>query len=300
MLHVGLDAGGTTTRLLARAPGARDDLALQGLGANPSRVGMEEAAQRLGALLREALRRRPEARLAAVCAGVAGAGSEAHRQALETYLAELLDAEAPEHLHVVHDAAIALEAAFGEGSGVVVIAGTGPVVFARSRAGAVRRAGGWGYLLGDEGSGFALGRAGLQAVAHALDGGPPTHLRALFAGRHELAAREAILHRLYQTDWPLQDAAALVLGGAAAGDAIARRLLDEQTTALARQAAWLAQQGAATEPRIALFGGLTGHETYVRALRRALRQKLPDWPAAPASKAPVEGALHLALRLAPA
>ncbi len=301
-LYIGLDAGGTTTRLLARAQPGGAEVRLEGAGANPARLGLEAAARRLADLVQQTLRQARAERpgthvpIAALCAGVAGAGSE--QQALADALRRQLKGDAPEHLCGVHDATIALQAAFGAGSGLILIAGTGSVAYARAEDGALHRTGGWGYLLGDEGSGFALGRLGLQAVAHVLDGGPPTCLQALFAERFDLAAREAILHQVYHAQWPLQDAAPLVLEAADAGDAVAARILREQTGALARQAAWAATQCASVAPRCALFGGLTGSPVYVGVLRRALGRTLPTWPVEVAATPPVAGALRLALRTA--
>lgn len=306
-LYIGLDAGGSTTELLGRlVPDANGDqgangnpaadLRLQGPGTNPNRVGTEEAARRLAALVRQALQHHPAARLASVYAGIAGAGSDEEQHNLALRLRRALGGDAPASVHVVHDALIALEAAFGAGSGLIAIAGTGSVVFARATDGSVRRSGGWGYAIGDEGSGYALGCAALRAIAHTFDGGPPTRLRALLAEEHGLATREAIIQRVYHTKWPLQEAAGLVLRAAAAGDAVAQRIIEEQTTALARQVAWLAEQEPPVEPRLALIGGLTNEAVYVEALHAALHRALPEWTIHSTPDAPVTGALRLALR----
>ncbi len=298
-LYIGLDAGGSTTELLGRVvPGAdgTGDLCLQGPGTNPNRVGTEEAAQGMADLVRQAMRRIPSARLVSVYAGVAGAGSAEEQQDLAARLRRALGDEAPPSVHVVHDALIALEAAFGEGSGLIVIAGTGSVVFARAEDGTVRRGGGWGYAIGDEGSGYALARAALRAIGHAFDGGPPARLRTLLAEEHGLHTREAIIERVYHTKWPLQEAAGLVLRAAAAGDAIAQRILEEQTAALAQQVVWLAEREPPVEPRLALIGGLTNEAVYVEAFHAALYRALPDWTIHPTPEAPVTGALRLALR----
>ncbi len=296
-LYVGLDAGGSKTELLARSSTGTEDLRLHGPGANPKRVGTETAVRVLADLVREAQHRYPEARLATVCAGVAGAGSEADQQQLATLLHRSLQAPGSCTIHVVHDAAIALEAAFGAGSGVILIAGTGSVAYARTPAGTLERTGGWGYLLGDEGGGYAIGREGLRAAAHAIDGGPSTRLRALLAGRHDLPSRQALLHHVYQTDWPLQETAALVLEAAGEGDAVASRIIDEQTASLADQVAWLAARCPTTTRRMALFGGLMNEALYVDVLRKALRHHLPDWSICRVAAAPSTGALQLALRL---
>ena len=303
-LHIGLDAGGSNTELLARLSSEEDELHLCGPGANPKRTGMDEAAHVLADLVRQALGQYPGARLTSVCAGVAGAGSEARQQKLAARLRCELGEDATEaNLCLVHDARIALEAAFGNESGVIVIAGTGSAVFARTETGKHMRTGGWGYILGDEGSGYALGRAGLRAVARALDGGQSTLLQTLLPDEYGAESRTAFIRGVYDAEESLEDVAVLALEAAEAGDAVATRLLDEQTTLLARQVSWLAEhstseQAASLAPRVALFGGLTNNATYVAALRRALHEHLPDWSVQPAPDAPVTGALRLALRQA--
>ena len=81
------------------------------------------------------------------------------------------------HVEVTNDAAILLAAGTPDGWGVALVSGTGSIAFGRAPDGRTARGGGWGYLLGDEGSAYALVLAGLQAVARAADGrGEPTCL----------------------------------------------------------------------------------------------------------------------------
>ncbi len=294
-LYVGLDAGGSKTHLLAASSPGEAPLSLAGAAANVQRQGVEEAARVLAALVLAALRQRPDAALRAVCAGVAGAGLASDREALAEALRRRLGEAAPPHLVIVHDAAIALEGAFEGGSGVIVIVGTGSISFARTRAGVLLRAGGWGYLFGDEGSGHALGVEALRAVAHAIDGGPATRLQRLLAERHGLATAEALVRRVYREGWPVQQAAPLVVEAAAAGDAEAQRIVGAQTHALAQQVHWLAQRSDDVAPRLALLGGLTEAAYYRDALAAALHAALPGWLVQEPAHAPVAGALRMAI-----
>lgn len=295
--YVGIDAGGTRTRLHAAGADGPVLHTQTGPAAHLRRQGVEAVAETLAALLREVPAAHPGVQLETVCAGVAGGGDPADTEALAAQLRQVLGAATPARLHVVHDAEIALEAAFSGESGVIVIAGTGSIIYARGETGATHRAGGWGYLLGDEGSGFTLGRLGLQAVAAAFDGGPPTRLRTLLARRHGLATPEALRRRVYREGWALQHAAPLVLEAAAGGDAVARRILTEQTHALARQVGYLARRAEAVTPRVALLGGLSEEAPYQEAFAEALARVLPAWPLQKPDGPPVEGALRLARRL---
>lgn len=293
-VYVGVDAGGSKTKLTARSAEGTNEVHLEGPGANPQRIGVDAAAQRLLQLIRRAMRHFPDATSIAVCAGVAGAGQTDDQNDLDARIRRGIDAWQVESVQVVHDAAIALEAAFEGGSGIVVIAGTGSVVFARTTAGTRERVGGWGYLLGDEGSGHAIGREGLSAVADAMDGGPATRLRAAVAERYGLDTRDALIHRIYGEEWAVQEVAPLVIEASASGDAVARAIVADQADKLAQQVEWLTDRNDAISPRIALTGGLIREAHYAKVFEEALDRRLPDWTLTTPMHPPVIGALHLA------
>ena len=295
---VGLDAGGSKTQLIAEWEGASERIDRRGPAANPQRVGTDESVQVLSALIQKGLPAQRPVDYLSVCAGVAGAGRPDEQQALADRLRRTLGDDARSvSVEVVHDACIALDAAFGAESGLVVIAGTGSVVLARTRAGATHRVGGWGHLLGDPGSGYALGRAGLRAVAAAFDGGADTSLRPRVAEEYGVDERAALIHWVYQDRPPLQDVAPLVIEAAADGDAVATDILTAQVNELARQVEWLLGETDDVAPRIALLGGMLQNEHYAAALRRALADRAPDWSVEELRREPVMGALRRARRL---
>jgi len=295
-LFIGLDVGGSKTELLASCSPDDAPVRLTGPGANAQRLGLEATAQTLATLIHRALHEHPDCQLAAICAGVAGAGRRDDQETLTRHLLHELDIASPPHIQIVHDARIALEAAFEDGSGVVVIVGTGSVVFGRARDDSLQRIGGWGYLLGDEGSGFALGQSGLRAVAHAIDGGPDTTLRAEVAERFDLDSRDELIHQVYQRNWPIQDVAPLVIEAAGAGDPVAQRIVDDHTHRLAQQVGWLVEQSSDMDSRIALLGGLAREASYATAMTQALQDVLPGWTVDVLKQRPVVGALRLAAR----
>ena len=168
VIVVGVDGGGTRTRVLV-ADERGTVLAEAAGGPSAVRPGEAEAsADVISALVRDALINAELGHLRprALCAGVAGTGREDSREALWRALVELDVADET----VVHsDAAIALDDAFGDGPGVMLIVGTGSMALGRGPTGRTARAGGWGPILGDEGSGAWLGRRALGSVAAASD-----------------------------------------------------------------------------------------------------------------------------------
>ncbi len=297
---VGLDAGGTKTALLARA--GSEEVRRTGPGANLQRDGLAETAEVLAALVGAGLAELSPSEGAVVCAGVAGAGRPDEQAALAAALRARIGDGA--RVEVVADGLLALEAAFGPaGSGLVAAVGTGSVVLARTEAagrepGRVLRAGGWGSRIGDPGSGTALGRAALAALAADLDGGPRTALRARLAETHGVRDRDGLIRLVYADGLDPAALAPLVVQTAAAGDGVAARVLHREADALAEQAAWLTARcrGSVTR-RVALAGGLMAEAPYREVLAEALLGHLPGWEVTPSPRAPVEAALARAERM---
>jgi glucosamine kinase len=165
---VGIDGGGTRTtavvinadgNILARAegPAGRVDVREPAAGAALLAQLAASALQETGA--------QPPA--AALCCALAGAGRPHERTTLEQALVARGIAR---NVVVVGDAEAALQDAFGSGPGILLISGTGSIGWGRAADGKMARCGGWGHLLGDEGSGYAIGRAALRAAVQAHDG----------------------------------------------------------------------------------------------------------------------------------
>jgi N-acetylglucosamine kinase-like BadF-type ATPase len=235
-LVIGLDAGGTKTACaLARA----DDSAVLGRGVggpgNIHAAGAERVAASLADAVREAFQ---DAGLmpgpvAAVALGAAGAARPDDQAAVE----RLLRAAAPaERYAVTNDGAIALRAAVPVGPGVLIVAGTGSIGYGRTTGGDEVRTGGWGYLLGDEGSAFAVGLAGLAAVLRAHDGrAQPTGLSAVLLDAWALTTPEGLIARVYRQPAPREEIAALaplVAAAARAGDTAAAGIMHDAGGAL--------------------------------------------------------------------
>jgi len=297
-LVVGMDVGGSTTHLLAQRPGRDERIECRGPGANPNRIGRAEAVDVVARLVGEVLRERPEVEHVSLCAGVAGAGRPEEQRALsEALRAALQEVCSSLRVKVVHDALIAMDAAYDDGSGVIVIAGTGSVVLGRTTGEALLRAGGWGHVLGDAGSGYALGRAGLRAVAKLFDGGADTVLRKRVREQCDIDDRDALLRAVYSDEFDVQAVAPLVIEAAADGDAVADDLLTTQVAQLVDQVGWLLKRADDVTPRITLLGGMLQNERYAQCLRRLLQDRFPDWAVEILQAEPVVGALRRARRL---
>jgi N-acetylglucosamine kinase-like BadF-type ATPase len=196
---------------------------------NHLRVGIETAARNIERAVNRALVAADVASREIVWAycGIAGADHPAHRQEV----VDSLNVFFPRgNFTVDNDARIALSGAIGFGVGVVVIAGTGSVAFGRNGAGEEARAGGWGPTIGDEGSAYGIGRAGLMAIMRAYDGRGPATMMAELLSRDQKMTPAELPRMVYATTTQVDDIARfsrLVIEAAAAGDAVARSILEE-------------------------------------------------------------------------
>jgi N-acetylglucosamine kinase-like BadF-type ATPase len=190
----------------------------------------------------------------AACVGMSGGPSDKR-----AVLAELLPAD---DLLVTDDAAIALAGAMGGEPGVIAIAGTGSIAFGRNAGRQSARAGGWGYVFGDEGGAFDLVRQGLRAALRQEEGwGSATMLTEMLLRETAQPDVNAVLHLFYTPEWPRARVARLagfVDSLASEGDSIARQILRNAGQQLAHLAAEVRQQlwPADAIVRVAYIGGV--------------------------------------------
>ncbi len=300
-MYLAVDAGGTKTecviadeeRVLARVTGETVKI---------MNVGAPEATARLRKVLQQAAERAgvPLYLVTRSCMGLAGISSEGVRTWAEETLREVLTGD----LLLTGDEEIALEAAFGQGPGLLVIAGTGSHVVGRCENGSRFTAGGWGPMLGDEGSGYWIGLEGIRAGLRSLDRGVPSCLiREINAswGINSIGALVAKANSKPRPDFATL--AESVARCAAQGDALAGSVLERAGDELAAQVSIvIAKMRAATcslgdVQRVAFTGSVLGKITPVhQAMVRSLRRTHPGSEVNERATEPIEGALARARR----
>jgi N-acetylglucosamine kinase-like BadF-type ATPase len=173
-MHVlGIDAGGTKTICYLADAAGKIVAQARGGGANLQADGELAVEKVLHAVMDQTLGDHGHV-LGAICLGMAGVDREVDGAVVRGIMRRI---GARSRVVVVNDALVALVAGVGDGAGVVIISGTGSIAFGRNARNQAARAGGWGHVLGDEGSGYWIGRQALRAVARAADGrGPATAL----------------------------------------------------------------------------------------------------------------------------
>ncbi len=198
MVYVlGIDAGGTkTVCYLADETGAVLGESRRG-GANLQAVGELQVEKILHEVMEEAIGER-EISPAAICLGIAGV-DRADDLAVVRAIMRRIGYKA--RVLVVNDALVALEAGAPGEPGVVIISGTGSIAYGRNAAGEAARSGGWGYVLGDEGSGYWIGRAALRAVLRESDRrGPATALTPMLLHHFDTPHAQGLIHEVYHSN----------------------------------------------------------------------------------------------------
>ena len=231
---IGIDAGGTkTVGLLADESGKVHSKSISG-GANLLVKG-ELAVEKVLFVVSESLEA-PEP-LAALCLGIAGVGQPGADEVIREVLRRLGQRQPT---RVVNDALVALVAGAPSGIGIVVVAGTGSIAYGVDPNGHEARAGGWGYLLGDEGSAFWLGHYAVRHAIRAADGrGEATTLYPLICEKLGVSDPTELVNWFYDQELSrnrVADLASLVERASVDGDEAAETLMDQAAKHLASAA----------------------------------------------------------------
>jgi N-acetylmuramic acid 6-phosphate etherase len=300
-LYLGIDGGGTHTVALLASPAAGGWTILGRGTAGPSNrqaVGTKRALAALDESVSAAFAAAhlPRCPVASACLGLAGADRADDRTVIREWAERVCLAGKVE---VTSDAAILLAAGTPEGWGLVLIAGTGSIAFGKSADGRRARSGGWGYLLGDEGSAYALVMSALQAVARAADGrSPATSLTERILNRFGLKQLPELIPAVYRGGRDRTEFAALapLVIEAAEDDAIAARIVEEGARELAMAGEAVARQLGWKDPvPVALAGGLlVGSDGYRQKVLQSLRERGLQVEPVVVVEEPAQGAVKLA------
>ncbi len=198
------------------------------------------------------------------------------------------------------DAIIALEGAFPGKAGMILISGTGSILLAKDEAGHVYRVGGWGRFVGDEGSGYAIGRAALTAYLRELDGrGRGTIISTLIEEKLAIDSPHSLVLKIYQENFDIASVAILVFDAAAEGDEVASSILNDAALDLSAHIAAALQKIGRSIP-IAFMGSILSHQNYLAdKLSSLISKEYPAMSIVKPEQSAAVGAALLAIRSLP-
>jgi glucosamine kinase len=298
---VGVDGGGTRTRIWVADERGQQLGSAEGPGSALRPGEVDRSADVIVATTREALASCDMTHVMpkVLCVGVAGVGREPERQALWQ---ALVSRDIADEVVVHADAAIALDDAFGDGAGILLIAGTGSVAFGRGPTGSTSRCGGWGPVCGDEGSGAWIGRRALSIATASFDERePPTALVGAILTAAQVHDVDGLVGWAgMATPGDLATLAPVVASVADAGDLRANSLLSMAAEELVLHVRTLARELFGDERAsvpVAFAGGLLSPGAPLRKrVEHRMKTAVPGAQLRAEEVVPVRGAVRGALR----
>ena len=299
-LFVGIDGGGSKTKcvlvddklnILSRADGGPS---------NPLTVGIEQSARLLTNLIKELSLNFNLQEIDSAVIGLAGAGRKSESSGVRNAIIELLNREKIilKNLEIVSDVEITIEGAFSGKAGVILIAGTGSIIFGKNRMGELIRCGGNGRILGDEGSGYSIGRKGLTAVAKQFDGrGKITLLAEILNNEYGIKNRDDLIERVYSQKFDIAGLAKNVIAAAEMHDKMCIKILNEEIKELIVHIKSAKKNLAEKKIKLCLSGGLLSSKNYYsKELKKRIEKTFDDVKLTKADYPPEIGAALLAIK----
>lgn len=234
---IGMDGGGTKTKCILTDINLKPIYETISGPSNFLVIGTEIVSETILNLVNECLSSQniSSSDIEAIVLGTTGGGRRNDAELLEKKIYE--DAKQKSisinKFRVESDARIALEGAFSGKAGSILIAGTGSIMFGKDEAGEIHRVGGFGRFIGDEGSGYRIGRIGLNAVARYFDGrAKSTKIADLLEQEFSIGSSETLITEVYRNNFNIAAVAPLVFDAAESGDKIAQRILEDEADEL--------------------------------------------------------------------
>ncbi|MDT3697293.1 MAG: BadF/BadG/BcrA/BcrD ATPase family protein [Ignavibacterium sp.] len=234
---IGLDGGGTKTKCILTDINFNTVFETIGAASNFLVIGPETVSESILNLLNECVSSQNISfnDIEAIVIGTTGGGRRSDAELLEKQI--FADAESKSipinKFRVESDARIALEGAFSGKAGSILIAGTGSIMFGKDDKGEIHRVGGFGRFIGDEGSGYRIGRKGLNAVARYFDGrAKSTKIAELLKLEFSISTSEELITEVYRNNFNIASAAPLVFDAADNGDKTAQKILESEADEL--------------------------------------------------------------------
>ncbi|HPP01198.1 MAG TPA: BadF/BadG/BcrA/BcrD ATPase family protein [bacterium] len=299
----GVDGGGTRSRAILMTDRGRVVYYGKGPGLNYHDTGASQVTALIQRLFQEALhaaRGRPEECLG-ICLGLAGVGQEQDHEILRPLFDNLFGKES---YLLTSDAEIALVSGTLSEFGIVVLAGTGSIIFGRNPKGKESRVGGYGPLLSDEGSGYRIGLEALRAIVRYHDGlGPDTPIRSAVLSHLQMTQISEMVNWVNTRSATREKIAALapiVVRLASEDDPVADEILNQKADALALGVESVCKRLEFSERVDVVLGGGVFNEAsyYGQIVRRKILYLLPGANVTPPRFEPVVGAALYALSMA--
>ena len=286
---IGIDGGGTKTDCIITDENFNQLYSLQGGPLNLLSSPLSESSRTIIQLINSCLSKLniTLAHLDCIGIGAAGAGRIEETEKLKISLKALLPPSI--NLNVTTDAEAALEGAFNGKLGCILISGTGSIIWGKDQNGIIHRCGGFGKILGDEGSGYMLGKKGLVAATREFDErGEKSLITDLLKVKYQIQSGQDIINAVYKNNLDISGVAPLVLASAENNDKTALRIIDEETEELLNLISCMTKKLKKESIEISFIGRLISTinvfsntlKNKIAASYRMIKIKEPEYPPA--------------------
>jgi len=281
-LFIGIDGGGSKTKCVLCDDSLNVIYETQSGPSNFLTIGTKIVSETILTLITECCKSQniSISQINKIVLGTTGAGRESDAQKLE----KAINIQASDNnlelntIKVVSDARIALEGAFSSLPGSILISGTGSIMFGKDQKGTIHRVGGFGRLIGDEGSGLTIGRKGLNILAKYYDGrGKETLLKEKVEKQFNIYDQNQLISKVYNDDFKIQEVAPLVMHAASEGDDLCNNILDSETDELLMHIVAMNNKLKEESMKLVFIGGtIVNENSYSNMLKEKLKLFLPQ------------------------
>lgn len=297
---IGLDGGGTKTKCVITNFNYEHLYKCRGGASNLLIVETEKVSETILSLIKESVEELKISLedVASILIGTAGAGRTSDAQKLRDDFLKYSESKGYRFnsFYVESDARIALEGAFSGGPGILLIAGTGSIAFAKDKSDIVHRVGGYGRLIGDEGSGNTIGRRGLNEVAKEFDGrGAKTLMTQMLKNDFGISDTQQLVTEVYRNNFDVASFAPKVFEAAKKGDSPALKIVEHESVELISHLKTIAKKLDDKKIKLCLIGGtIAADNFYSSLLKEKIKQQMPNVVITPAENPPEIGAVIMA------
>lgn len=277
---IGLDGGGTKTKCVVTDFQFNKLYECVGGASNFLIIGTEKVSETIFSLIKESVDNLKinYDEISAVLIGTTGAGRIEDANKLKNDFTEFTKSKGIElKFFVESDARIALEGAFSGKPGSLLIAGTGSIIFGKDKSGNIYRVGGFGKLIGDEGSGLVIGRKGLQAVSKFFDGRIDKTLLADFLkNEFNISDGASLISAIYRNNFDIASFAPNVIQAAQQNDFEASKICEDETDELILHVKAMYNLLNERIMKLSLVGGIISTDNfYSNLFKKKLNEQLP-------------------------
>ena len=294
----GIDGGGTKTKCVCVNEKLKIISQAETGSTNPHTIGFDQSAENLINLINQSCLKANIKVIDSVVIGIAGGGRAEHADKLFKSIIDLAGSTTVlwKRLKILSDAEIALEGAFSGRTGFILIVGTGSIIFGKNKSGNIIRAGGFGKVIGDEGSGYSIGRKGLNAVAREFDGrGKKTLLTQILNKKYKIANQHNLITKVYSGEFDIAGVAESVIKAAEENDLVCNKILQTEIEELLFHIKTITRKTDEKKINLCLGGGLLlSKNLYSVLLKKKIKETFENLVLRKADYLPEIGAVLLA------